>query len=239
MTPQRRREIEDLYQAALDREPSARAAFLEGADPELRGEVESLLAQNAAKTGTLDPPAREGAAGLSVADSTVTLVTPGTQLGPYKIEGPLGQGGMGQVFQARDTRLGRAVALKVVQERFSARFEREARAISALNHPHICTLYDIGPNYLVMELVEGETLAARLKRGQLTIEQTLQYGQQIADALSAAHAKSIVHRDLKPGNIMLSKSGVKVLDFGLAKSAQDQTLTATHGVLGTPAYMAP
>jgi serine/threonine protein kinase len=130
---------------------------------------------------------------------------------------------MGEVFRATDTRLGRAVAIKICREQFSERFHREARAISS----HICTLYDVGPNYLVMELVEGETVAARLKRGKLSIEQTVQCGAQIADALAAAHAKGIVHRDLKPGNIMLTKSGVKVLDFGLAKSPQDEKLTAS------------
>src|SRR5262245_40460818 len=109
-------------------------------------------------------------------------LSPGTTLGPYEIVSALGSGGMGEVFRARDTRLGRAVAIKVCLEQFSARFEREARAISALNHPHICTLYDVGPNYLVMELVEGETLQTRLKKGNLSIEDTLRYGGQIADA---------------------------------------------------------
>jgi Tol biopolymer transport system component len=151
---------------------------------------------------------------------------------------------MGEVFRALDTRLGRPVAIKLSQERFTDRFEREARAISALNHPHVCTLYDVGAtpsgdSYLVMELVEGEPLATRLKRGKLSISETLKYGQQIADALAAAHAQGIIHRDLKPQNIMLAKNGVKVLDFGLAKSAQDGTLTASRAVMGTPAYMAP
>jgi Tol biopolymer transport system component len=147
---------------------------------------------------------------------------------------------MGEVFRAVDTRLGRQVAIKTCYQEFSERFNREARAISALNHPHICTLYDVGSNYLVMELVEGETLASRLGRGKLSMKQALEFGSQIADALAAAHAKGIIHRDLKPQNIMLTKSGVKVLDFGLAKSRQDDlTLTASHVVMGTPAYMAP
>jgi Tol biopolymer transport system component len=146
---------------------------------------------------------------------------------------------MGEVWKAHDPRLGREVAIKVSAEQFSDRFEREARAIAALNHPHICQIYDVGPNYLVMELVKGETLASRLEKSKLSIEQTLQQGQQIADALAAAHAKGITHRDLKPGNIMLTKSGMKLLDFGLAKSAQDETITATNAVMGTPAYMAP
>jgi Tol biopolymer transport system component len=236
MTPSRWQQIEELYQAALECEPSKRAAILAKADPELRREVESLLAQESGAT-PLDHPAWEGA--VSLLGSTVAVLTPGTQLGPYKIEGPLGAGGMGEVFRGVDTRLGRPVAVKTSREQFSARFDREARAISSLNHPNICTLYDVGPNYLVMELCEGETLAERLKRGKLSIQETLRYGAQIADALAAAHAKGITHRDLKPGNIMLGKAGIKVLDFGLAKSPQDLTLTGTRMVMGTPAYMAP
>src|SRR5207249_9723491 len=120
------------------------------------------------------------------------------------IESKLGEGGMGEVFRAIDTRLGRAVALKTTHERFSSRFEREARAISSLNHPNICTLHDVGPSYLVMELVEGETIAARLKSGPLPVEIAIRYSSQIAAALAAAHGKGIVHRDLKPGNIMIA-----------------------------------
>ena len=137
------------------------------------------------------------------------------------------------VYKATDTRLRRSVALKFVKAEFSQRAEREARAVAALNHPHICTLYDVGPNYLVMELVEGETLAARLKRGKLSLDEALRYGGQIADALAAAHAKGIVHRDLKPGNIMVTKAGVKVLDFGLAKIehlvAEDEHAVTARG----------
>src|SRR5689334_17916343 len=121
---------------------------------------------------------------------TVTMLTAGARLGPYEIVGELGAGGMGKVYRARDTRLGRPVAVKVSAEQFSGRFEREARAISALNHPHICTLYDVGPNYLVMELVEGTTL-----KGPLPTEQAVRYGSQIADALTAAHSQGIIHRD--------------------------------------------
>ena len=163
----------------------------------------------------------------------------GACLGPYRIESKLGEGGMGEVFRAIDTRLGRAVAIKTTREQFNARFEREARAISSLNHPNICTLYDVGPNYLVMELVEGETMAARLKKGPLPSKTALLYASQIVAALVEAHGKGIVHRDLKPGNIMIGKSGVKVLDFGLARSGQDETVTASHMIVGTPAYMAP
>ena len=146
---------------------------------------------------------------------------------------------MGQVHKARDTRLGRSVAIKVVAEEFSNRFESEARAISGLNHPHICTLYDVGPGYLVMELAEGETLAARLRRDCLPMDAVLRYGVEIADALAAAHASGIIHRDLKPANLMVTKSGIKVLDFGLARIMQsDETVTA-NAIQGTPAYMAP
>src|SRR5205814_10510291 len=127
-----------------------------------------------------------------------------------------------------DTRLGRAVAIKTAHEQFIARFEREARALSSLNHPYICTLYDIGPNYLVMELVEGETIAARLKSGPLPLKTALLYASQIMAALAEAHAKGIVHRDLKPANVMIAKSGIKVLDFGLAKSGQDETVTGSR-----------
>jgi serine/threonine protein kinase len=166
-------------------------------------------------------------------------MTAGAQLGPYRIESRIGAGGMGQVYRAVDTRLNRSVAIKIAQDQFGDRFGREARAIASLNHPNIATLYDVGPNYLVMELVDGDTLANRLKRGALPLDHVLRYGVQIADALAAAHAKGIIHRDLKPGNIMLTKTGVKVLDFGLAKTQTDETLTQSHVVMGTPAYMAP
>src|SRR5499433_3513282 len=139
---------------------------------------------------------------------------PGDQLGPYQILAQIGAGGMGQVYKATDTRLGRVVAVKVSSEKFSDRFEREARAVAALNHPNICHLYDVGPNYLVMEFVEGETLA-----GPLPLEECVKLARQIAEAVEAAHEKGIVHRDLKPANIKVTPEGsVKVLDFGLAKA---------------------
>ena len=237
MTPERFQQIEELYHAARQRTPDERAALLAQTDPELRREVESLLADSIGGD-FLDRPAVQDTPEL-LEDSTVAQLTAGACLGPYRIESKLGEGGMGEVFLAVDTRLGRKVAIKISAEQFSARFEREARAISSLNHPNICTLHDVGPDYLVMELVEGETIAARLKSGPLPLKTALLYAWQIAAALAEAHGKGIVHRDLKPGNIMIGKSGVKVLDFGLAKSGQDETVTASHMVMGTPAYMAP
>lgn len=180
----------------------------------------------------------------------------GTRLGPYEILNPAGAGGMGEVYKARDTRLQRTVAIKVLPADRTGdlgarqRLEREAHAVAVLSHPHICSLFDIGhegeTDYLVMEFLEGETLAQRLTHGKLPFEQALQYAIQIADALTAAHKAGIIHRDLKPGNIILGKSGLKVLDFGLAIVIDrravvtgDETLTAEGMVVGTPAYMAP
>ncbi|HXN47224.1 MAG TPA: protein kinase [Bryobacteraceae bacterium] len=231
MSPERLRQIEELYHCAREKG----AGVLAGADPELRREVEKLLAQDSESGGKL---LDQRAADLIAGGSGPQLVA-GSRLGPYRIEAPLGKGGMGVVFRATDTRLGRTVAIKVSDESFSDRFEYESRAIAALNHPHICTLHDVGPNYLVMELIEGETLAARLKRGRLSPGEAIRFGAQIAEALAAAHAKGIIHRDLKPANVMLTKSGVKVLDFGLAKSVADGELTADVAMMGTPAYMAP
>src|SRR5216683_4916748 len=237
MTPERFQQIEELYHAARERTGDERAALLALTDPELRREIESLLAHPGGGD-FMDRPAIQNAPEL-LEDATVTEIRAGLCLGPYRIESKLGEGGMGEVFRAIDTRLGRAVALKTTHERFSERFEREARAISSLNHPHICTLYDVGPNYFVMELVEGETIAARLKSGPLPVKTALSYASQIMAALVEAHGKGIVHRDLKPANIMIAKSGVKVLDFGLAKSGTDETVTGSDMLLGTPAYMSP
>jgi predicted Ser/Thr protein kinase len=237
MSPERFQQIEELYHAAREAAGGERAALLAQADPELRREVESLLAR-LPSGNFLDRPAIQNAPEL-LGDSTVTILSEGAWLGPYRIESKLGKGGMGEVFRAVDTRLGRSVAIKTTREQLSSRFEREARAISSLNHRNICTLYDVGPNYLVMELVEGETIAQRLKQGPMPVEMVCHYGLEIAAALVEAHGKGIVHRDLKPGNIMIAKSGVKVLDFGLAKSGRDETVTAGDMVMGTPAYMAP
>src|SRR5271168_32579 len=170
-------------------------------------------------------------------------LTSGTKLGPYEIETPLGAGGMGEVYRARDTRLDRTVAVKILPAHLSdnqdakQRFEREARTISSLNHPNICVLHDVGNEngtaYLVMEYVQGESLDARLKKGPLPLKQALECGMQICDALEKAHRAGITHRDLKPGNIMLTASGAKLLDFGLAKHEQDGSaadVTATTPV---------
>ena len=173
----------------------------------------------------------------------------GDKLGPYEILAPIGAGGMGEVYRARDPRLGREVAIKISQAKFSERFEREARAVAALNHPHICQLYDVGPNYLVMEYIEGTPL-----KGPLPLDQALKYAVQICDALDAAHKKNITHRDLKPANILATKTGIKLLDFGLAKlgsagtgqaakTPDDATLTMAltgrNEIVGTLYYMSP
>ncbi len=187
----------------------------------------------------------------------------GTRLGPYEIVAPLGAGGMGEVYRARDTRLDRSVAIKILPAQFSTdpvrkqRFEREAKTISSLNHPHICTLHDVGSqdgvDYLVMECVEGETLAKRLEKGPLPLDQVLKFGMQIADALDKAHRSGVIHRDLKPGNIMLTPAGAKLLDFGLAKPTapltsvatltaavtQSSPMTEQGAIVGTFQYMSP
>src|SRR5436853_3987955 len=167
----------------------------------------------------------------------------GQRLGPYEILSAIGAGGMGEVYRARDTRLERTVAVKILPDHLSdraelrERFEREARTIASLNHPHICTLYDIGHqdgiDFLVMEYLEGETLAERLKKGPLPLNQVLQFAIEIADALDKAHRKGVTHRDLKPGNIMLTKSGAKLLDFGLAKLRGPQAAVASLSALPT------
>ena len=189
----------------------------------------------------------------------------GTRLGPYEILAAIGAGGMGEVYKAKDTRLDRTVAIKVLPEHLAGdpdlreRFEREARTVSSLNHPHICTLHDIGResdvDFLVMEHIEGETLAARLERGPLSLDEVIRYGTQISQGLDQAHRQGVVHRDVKPGNIMLTGSGAKLLDFGLAKPGvnrattdlsalsslptEQRSLTEKGVVLGTFQYMAP
>ena len=288
MPDARRRQIEQVCETALAAQPEARAAFLDEAcagDAVLRREVESLLAQESRADAFLEVPLVDRA-DANAADRMVPPREPlpqGTRLGPYEIEALIGTGGMGEVYRARDTRLGRTVALKILPEGLAAdpdrrrRFEHEAHAASALSHPHICALFDVGEavpsnpgsrilnpvsvSYLVMEHLEGETLAARIARGPLPIPDVLAYGAQIADALSAAHRGGIIHRDLKPANVMLTGSGVhrnnagavKLLDFGLAKlkgaagagvtvdafGAAPASMTTPGQIVGTLPYMAP
>jgi serine/threonine protein kinase len=196
--------------------------------------------------------------------SRIMPLSSGKRFGPYEIQSPLGAGGMGEVYRALDTRLNRTVAIKILSEHLSTdpeacqRFDREARAISSLSHPNICHLYDVGEqdgtSFLVMEFLEGETLADRLRRGPLPLEQTLKVGSEICEGLEKAHCNGVVHRDLKPGNIMLTKDGTKLMDFGLAKAptaalgplsssnslaTMSRALTKEGTILGTMQYMAP
>jgi tetratricopeptide (TPR) repeat protein len=236
MTPQRWSRIKEVFGTALEKPASERPGFLEsacGGDADLRAEVERLLAANEAPSWQ-SPAAKLFAVAAELA--------PGDAVAQYRIEAKLGEGGMGVVYRAKDTRLGRSIALKFVKAQFSRHWEREARAVAALNHPHIATLYEVGEHegspYLAMELVDGRPI-----KGPLPVKQAIEYGIQIADALAAAHAAGVVHRDLKPGNILVTEKGsVKVLDFGLAKLAEQEgapASTQTAGLAGTPGYMAP
>jgi serine/threonine protein kinase/Tfp pilus assembly protein PilF len=255
MTQDRFERIEDLFHAALERAPDTRAAFLNHAcegDSDLWREVVSLLAQrshdgsqSASGSNPLDRPVISVAAEL-LCDPAVTQLVIGTHLGPYEIEALVGAGGMGQVWKARDTRLNRLVAIKKLKAEHTDRFKGEARAVAALNHPHICQLYDIGPDYLVLEYVNGKPL-----KGPLHIDETVRLAIQIASALEEAHTRGILHRDLKPGNIMVTAAGAaKLLDFGLAKmydpllsgdtfSTLSVLMTEPGIAVGTPAYMSP
>jgi serine/threonine-protein kinase len=252
MTDERLPDVLRIFEAALSREGAARAAYLDaecGPDAALRSEVEALLAEPSAETL---PP-------LEHPPWARPVVTVGQSLGPYVVVAPIGAGGMGEVYKARDTRLGRTVAIKVLPPGLAAdperrrRFEQEARAVAALSHPHICTIHDVGHaaeiDFLVMEHLDGQTLAHRLQRGALPIGEAIEIGIQIADALAAAHRAHIVHRDVKPGNVMLTRSGAKLLDFGLAKLKLEATEpgvgpaegppTQAGAMLGTVQYMAP
>jgi formylglycine-generating enzyme required for sulfatase activity/dienelactone hydrolase len=267
MTTDRRQQILRLYHLALAREGEERVQFLSEAcagDDELRREVESWLAQPP-PDGFLQAPALNAAGTMPLTGASCARV--GQRVGPYRIDSWLESGGMGDVYRATDTTLGRAVAIKVLPPALAfdperrARFEREAKALASLNHPHIAGVYGFQPmpdpanggdvNALVMELVDGVTLTEVLHKGALAIDDALRYGTQIADALAAAHAHGIVHRDVKPANVMIGESGVKVLDFGLARLASgtndDAETALPHGegmtgpneILGTVAYMSP
>ncbi len=241
LSPQRWQQIESLFQSAREHAPAERESFLAEAcadDADLLKEVASLLRE--ASSGQLDKPLMEAAASLL---SNSSSWEPGAKIGPYQIVSRLGEGGMGVVYRALDTRLDRSVAIKTTSREFSGRFQQEARAIAALNHPNICTLHDVGPDYLVMELVDGKPLSC-----PQPLDAAIRYAIQIADALDSAHRRGITHRDLKPANILVTKSGLKLLDFGLAKFTQPQTdpdATQVMGetqpgmILGTPQYMSP
>src|SRR5262245_53170692 len=249
----RLRQIESLYQASLERPVSERAAFLDQAcvgDPELRREVESLLAQPAAKT--------------SMAGSSVSVFTTGLEIGSYKIESQVGEGGMGVVYKALDTKLNRPVAVKLLSDKLAdaaarRRFQREAQTASSLNHPHILTVHDVGElegrQYLVTEYIDGGTLREWSKSGKRTWREIVELLTGVADGLATAHEAKILHRDIKPANILVMKSGyAKLADFGLAKLTEEslsptdeaKTVTGTltdHTrpglVVGTVAYMSP
>ncbi len=262
MTPERYKEVGQLYRAALEVEPERRAAFLAeacGGDEALRQEVESLLGYQAQSGGLIDQPALEVAAKALAEDQAGSPV--GQSVGHYRILSLLGKGGMGEVYSAQDTRLGRKVALKLLPAQFTQdtdrvrRFEREARAASALNHPNIITIFDIGQvddtHYIATEFVDGQTLRKVIGHSPMNFSQTLDVVTQVASALGAAHQAGIVHRDIKPENIMVRTDGyVKVLDFGLAKLAEQPVVnteaptaytvkTETGAVMGTPHYMSP
>lgn len=247
MTPHRWKRLEEIYHSARAQDSAIRAAYLAEAcadDEELRLQIESLLQHDdmLSRLGDGEGPGT-GSASLS----------PGSMVGPYAIEERVDAGGMGVVYRATDTRLGRQVAIKIGLAQFSDRFHREARTVAALNHTNVCTLHDIGstpeiPGFLVMEFVEGPTLANKLEGGQMSIAEALQIAGQISAALASAHERGIVHRDLKPANVKITPQGVvKVLDFGLAKDfpAVDSgkmtatLLTAAGTVMGTAAYMSP
>jgi TolB-like protein/tRNA A-37 threonylcarbamoyl transferase component Bud32 len=258
---ERWKKIGRLFQEALEREENQRAAYLREAcvgDDAMRQEVESLLAQEKLDEGFPESPALGVTVPAMATDSGPSWK--GSQLGAYKIVSLLGTGGMGEVYQAHDTKLGRDVALKVLPPDMArdperlARFQREARSVAALNHPHIVTIFSVeeadGIHFLTMELVEGQSLDRLIPEGGLPVERILEIAGALADALTAAHEKSIVHRDLKPANVMVTDDDrVKVLDFGLAKDVHpagpnDVTLSAVEftkvgAVMGTPAYMSP
>ena len=244
MDSERSGRVEEFYRLALQQKPDQRDAYVKqicGEDSDLRRQIIAMLSRS------------EATVSLEIESTTEqsTPMEPGERLGPYLVLGPLGAGGMGRVYRGQDTRLGRAVAIKISFEKFGRRFEREAQVVSSLNHPHICTLYDIGSlvsgaTYMVTELVEGETLRAWLQRSP-EVDRKIQIARQVLEALRAAHGAGIVHRDLKPSNIMVRNDGyAKVLDFGLAKrmpgaDAVDETgsLRIPGQIVGTVAYMSP
>src|SRR5262245_15177162 len=262
MEPERWRDVERLYHAARERAPEGRAAFLDegcAGDAALRREVESLLMFDDRAEQFIETPPDDVAAGLIAEEQARSMA--GRTLGHYRINSLIGAGGMGEVYRARDTRLDREVAIKILPEELAGnpeplrRFEREAKAVAALSHPNILAIHDFGNeqgvSYAVMELLEGETIRARLKRVALPWREAVEVGLAVADGVAAAHAKGIIHRDLKPDNIFLTSDGqVKILDFGIARvkrvSAAAETITSSPTktteaglVMGTLGYMSP
>jgi serine/threonine-protein kinase len=249
---ERWRRIEELLAAALDREPAARARFLDAAcagDTDLRREVDSLLAAHE-RSGALDRLAPEVASITAELRGTAAMLA-GRTIGPYQVLEPVGDGGMGVIYKALDTRLGRTVALKFLKPRLDGdrsaaeRFRLEARTAGALEHPNICTIHDIGETedgrlYLAMPLYEGETLEKRIGRGPLTVGDATDIAVQVLRGLAKAHARGIIHRDIKPANVFITADGVvKVLDFGIAKLADVSLTGPASRPLGTVAYMSP
>src|ERR1051326_5892910 len=248
-------QVDKIFHEAWKREPNERDRFLErecGGDPSLRKEIETLLQAHSAAGSFLESPISRMAMQV------------GTELGSLKITALLGKGGMGEVYRARDAKLKRDVAVKILPPEFSSdrdramRFQREAELLASLNHPNIATIYDVeeaeGSTFLILELVEGETLAERIRRGPIPLEECLRIAKSICEALEAAHQKGIVHRDLKPANVKITPDGtVKVLDFGLAKAIEQHPTSATFSnsptlsmggtnpgvIIGTAAYMSP
>ena len=263
MTPEQWQQVKAVFNSAIAYPPEERSSFISQAcsgDENLRSEVESLIASHEQSGSFIDKPAFEVAASLLAGDRSE--LTPGQIIASYEVVSFISRGGMGEVYLAEDKRLGRKVALKLLPSSFTTdndrlrRFEQEARAASALNHPNIITIYEIreaaGSHVIATEFVEGETLRFRLNRSALTISEALNIAIQVADALSAAHKAGIIHRDIKPENIMLRPDGyVKVLDFGLAKLSEQaspavaaeaptiQVRTGSGMVIGTAGYMSP
>jgi serine/threonine protein kinase/Tol biopolymer transport system component len=258
LRPEDWRRVREVFEGALGQPAGRRRSFIAescGGDESLSHQVMALLASHEHATDFLETPAA-----TSFGEAVAPRNLEGQRIGPYQLMSPIGTGGMGDVYRALDTRLDRTVAIKVLQAHVAEdqpsrdRFEREARAVAALNHPHICALYDVGTHegvdFLVMEFLDGDTLAARLAKGRFSISQALEIAIQIASALDRAHRSGIIHRDLKPRNIMLTSSGAKLLDFGLAKATvspmigasaglQPSELTTPGTILGTLHYMAP
>ena len=260
MTPERWRAVKDIFDKAVELQGPARCAYLQRAcrdDASLRDELEAMLASDAVAGTFTEWPAAgvHEMPAMHAADRAMPAA--GSMLAQYRIVSELGAGGMGRVYRAEDTRLGRTVALKVLAPAWGnnaaarARFEREARLAAALDHPNICTIYEVGHHagvpFIAMQYLDGETLQDVLRRGPLPLDRLLSIATQIADALAAAHARGIIHRDVKPSNVILTSDGrVRVLDFGVAKplehmrdaaSAPDTTLSGI--IVGTPAYLSP